>query len=85
VVDAAFGRWWLALALLALRMTMAMTAGWWGLRSRDVLRLWPLIPLRDLWATGVWMAGLFGRRVRWRDLELTLDSQGRIVGLDSHS
>jgi ceramide glucosyltransferase len=85
VVDAAFGRWWLALALLALRMTMAMTAGWWGLRSRDVLRLWPLIPLRDLWATGVWMAGLFGRRVRWRDLELTLDSQGRIVGSDSHS
>ncbi len=80
VVDAAFGLWWLALPLLALRMTMAITAGWWGLRSRDVLRLWPLIPLRDLWATGVWLAGLFGTRVRWRDQELTLDSRGRIVG-----
>jgi ceramide glucosyltransferase len=80
VVDAAFGQWWLALPLLALRMTMAITAGWWGLRSRDVLRLWPLIPLRDLWATGVWMAGLFGNRVHWRGQELTLDSQGRIVG-----
>jgi ceramide glucosyltransferase len=79
VVGAAFGAWWLALPLLALRMTMAITAGWWGLRSRDVPRLWPLIPLRDLWATGVWMAGLFGNRVRWRDQELTLDSRGRIV------
>ncbi len=79
VVDAAFGRWWLAAALLALRMIMAITAGWWGLRSRDVLRLWPLIPLRDLWAMAVWMAGMFGRHVRWRDKELTLDSQGRII------
>jgi ceramide glucosyltransferase len=80
VVDAAFGQWRLALPLLALRMTMAMTAGWWGLRSRDVLRLWPLIPLRDLWASGVWLAGIFGNRVRWRGQELTLDKQGRIVG-----
>jgi ceramide glucosyltransferase len=80
VVDAAFGVWWLALPLLALRMTMALTAGWWGLRSRDVMRLWPLIPLRDLWATGVWLTGMFGNRVRWRDQELTLDGQGRIVG-----
>jgi len=78
-VDAAFGRWWMALGLLALRMTMAVTAGWWGMRSPDVLRLWPLIPLRDLWGTGVWMVGLFGRRVRWRDQVLTLDGEGRIV------
>jgi hypothetical protein len=60
-------------------MIMATTAGWWGMRSRDVLRLWLLIPLRDLWATGVWLTGLFGNRVRWRDRELTLDGQGRIV------
>jgi len=80
LVDAAFGFWWVAVPLLALRMIMATTAGWWGMRSRDVLRLWLLIPLRDLWATGVWLTGLFGNRVRWRDRELTLDGQGRIVG-----
>ena len=79
VVDAAFGLWWLALPLLALRMAMATTAGWWGMRSRDVLRLWPLIPVRDLFGTAVWFAGLFGRRVHWRDLEMTLDGEGRIV------
>jgi hypothetical protein len=27
----------------------------------------------------VWLTGLFGNRVRWRDRELTLDGQGRIV------
>ena len=79
LVDAAFGLWWLALPLLAVRMAMATTAGWWGMRSRDVLRLWPLIPVRDLFATAVWVAGLFGRRVRWRDLEMTLDRKGRIA------
>ena len=79
VVDALFGLWWLELPLLALRMAMALTAGWWGMRSRDVLRLWPLIPLRDLWGTCVWFAGMFGNRVRWRDQVLTLDRRGRIV------
>jgi hypothetical protein len=27
----------------------------------------------------VWVTGLFGNRVRWRDRELTLDGQGRII------
>jgi ceramide glucosyltransferase len=79
-LDLAFGAWWLALPLLALRMTTAVTAGWWGLRSPNVKRLWPLIPFRDLWGTGVWLAGMFGHTVRWRDQELTLDNEGRIVG-----
>jgi ceramide glucosyltransferase len=79
LVDAAFGFWWLAVPLLVLRMIMATAAGWWGMRSRDVLRLWPLIPLRDLWAAGVWLTGLFGNSVRWRDRELTLDREGRII------
>lgn len=77
----ASGAWWLALPLLALRMTTAVIAGWWALRSPCVKRLWPLIPLRDLWGTCVWMAGMFGHRVRWRDRVLTLDDEGRIVGV----
>lgn len=79
VVAALCGAWWLALALLGLRMAMAITAGWFGLRSADVLRLCWLIPARDLWGTAVWAAGLFGHTVRWRDRTLVLDANGRIT------
>jgi ceramide glucosyltransferase len=78
VVAALCGAWWLAAPLLAIRFAMAITAGWFGLRSRDVLRLCWLIPLRDLWGSAVWAAGLFGNQVRWRDRVLRLDNKGRI-------
>jgi hypothetical protein len=67
-----------ALTLLAIRMLMATAAGWFVLQSPDVLRLWPLIPLRDLYGAAVWAAGLFGRTVSWRGRILTLDREGRI-------
>ena len=79
LVAAFYGAWWLALPLFALRMIVAVTAGWFGLRSADVLRLCWLIPARDLWASAVWAAGLFARKVIWRDKTLTLDEHGRIV------
>jgi ceramide glucosyltransferase len=53
-------------------------AGWFVLRSPDVLKLWLLIPLRDLFGAAVWCAGLFGRTVEWRGRRLRLDSEGRI-------
>jgi hypothetical protein len=37
-----------------------------------------LIPLRDLFAAAVWLAGFFGRTVSWRGRTLTLDTEGRI-------
>jgi hypothetical protein len=40
--------------------------------------LWLLIPLRDLFAAGVWTAGLFGRTVFWRGQLLKIDSHGHI-------
>jgi ceramide glucosyltransferase len=79
LVAAAFGGWRPALALLAVRMLMAIEAGWFVLRSRDVLRLFYLIPLRDLVGAAVWIAGLFGSSVEWRGLRLKLDREGRIV------
>jgi ceramide glucosyltransferase len=72
------GYFWLAAALLAARMLMAITAGWFVLKSPDVLGLWLLIPLRDLYGAAVWMAGLFGRTVMWRGRILILDREGRI-------
>jgi ceramide glucosyltransferase len=75
---AASGHLWIASALLAARMLMAIVAGWFVLQSPDVLRLWLLIPLRDLFAAAVWLAGFFGRTVSWRGRTLTLDTEGRI-------
>ncbi len=79
VVAAATGAWTLAAGVLAARLLMAITAGWWVLGSRDVYRLFPLIPLRDLFGFAVWCAGLFGRTVEWRGRRLQLDPRGRIV------
>lgn len=73
------GEWKIALAVLAARMAMALESGWMVLRSRDVLRLWFLIPLRDLFGAAVWTAGLFGHSVIWRGQTLRLDREGRIV------
>jgi ceramide glucosyltransferase len=38
-------------------------------RSDDLL----LVPLRDFLSLGLWVASLFGRRVRWRERTYTLD------------
>jgi ceramide glucosyltransferase len=60
-------------------MIMAIEAGWFVLRSRDVVRLFYLVPLRDLFAAAVWLVGLFGSSVEWRGKRLKLDGVGRIV------
>ncbi len=78
VVCAVFGRFDLAAALLGLRLAMAFAAGWRVLRSRDVLFLWWLTPVRDLFGFAVWVAGLFGQSVMWRGQRLMLDREGRI-------
>ncbi len=79
VVAACFGQWQIALALLAVRMLMAIEAGWFVMRSRDVLRLWWAIPLRDLFAAAIWGTALFGNSVVWRGRKLRLDGEGRIL------
>jgi ceramide glucosyltransferase len=78
LVAAVFGRWELAATLLAARFAMAFAAGWMALRSRDFLRLYWLVPVRDLFGFAVWGLGLFGNTVVWRDRKLSLDKAGRI-------
>jgi ceramide glucosyltransferase len=75
---AAAGDWGWAWALLGIRMAMATAAGWYVLRSPDVLRMWVLIPMRDVFTAAAWLAGLFGRTVNWRGRSLTIDREGRI-------
>ncbi len=75
---AALGHFAVAALLIAARMLMATVAGWIVLRSSDVLRLWLLIPVRDLFGASVWAVGLFGKTVTWRGRTLVLDEEGRI-------
>jgi ceramide glucosyltransferase len=82
VVAAACGLWSVAAALLAIRFGMAITCGWFVLRSADVWRFWYLIPVRDLWGMAIWAAGLFGDTVEWRGCQLRLDAEGRIIAAD---
>jgi hypothetical protein len=59
-------------------MAMATAGGWLVLRSPDVLWMWVLIPVRDLFTALAWAAGLFGKTVLWRGQRLTVDAEGRI-------
>jgi ceramide glucosyltransferase len=79
VLAAAAGLWWQAAALMMIRLVTAFTAGWLVMRSSDVLKLWWLIPLRDLSASAVWGVGLFGSTVEWGGETLCLTSDGRII------
>ena len=78
ILLAVFGHPVLALGLMMLRLLMAIAAGS-ALRSGEVVRLLPLVPLRDLFGFAIWLAGLFGKRVMWRGLLLELDKHGRIL------
>jgi len=78
LVAALTGNYTFAVAVIATRLLMASVAGWSVLRSAEALRLWLLIPLRDLFGAAVWCAGLFGNTVLWRGRRLHLDQLGRI-------
>ena len=67
------------LGLLALRLAAAAVTVFGALRDRKALYLLPLVPLRDLWAVAVWLAGLFGSTVVWRDQIIHLTAGGRIT------
>lgn len=57
--------WILAMSFF-LRLTLAMTVGAEVLGDHSVLpSLW-LLPIRDLAATGLWVAGFAGNTIVWR-------------------
>lgn len=63
---AATWAWLLLAATLAVRLTMALSVGFFLLRDRQVRRCWWLIPLRDIAALLVWIASFAGHTVAWR-------------------
>ncbi len=44
------GSWRIGLTLLVIRMAMALVAGWFRMRDKNVLKLFFLVPFRDLFA-----------------------------------
>ena len=78
-VALASGWWWTAAALLLARVAMGLIVGVGVLRCPLTARYWFLIPFRDLWGCGVWLAGLQGRDVVWRDCTLRLNRDGTIA------
>jgi ceramide glucosyltransferase len=73
MVAASAGWWGLAASCLAgyltLRLSVAWTAGVWGLGDTEIAaKLW-LLPVRDAISAAVWFAGFFSDKIRWRGLE----------------
>ena len=73
-IAAATADWWAIGALyllmyVILRLSVAWTAGVWGLGDRGIAgKLW-LVPARDAISAAVWVAGFFSDKIRWRGLE----------------
>jgi ceramide glucosyltransferase len=71
---------WLLGLSFCLRLALAMTVGAEVLSDRQVLpSLW-LLPLRDLVAMGVWIAGFAGNTIVWRGERFTLKN-GKLENL----
>jgi ceramide glucosyltransferase len=74
--------WALLAAVLGLRVAVAVVVGSLVSGDRQVLRLMPWLPLRDLVAVLVWLASLTGRHVVWRGDSFTLKG-GKLARIDS--
>jgi len=70
--------WGLFAVAVLLRFAAAIVTGGFVLRDRSLLRLFWLLPLRDLLAPFVWMAGLVGRKIVWRGKVFELE-HGKLI------
>jgi ceramide glucosyltransferase len=85
IVAASAGWWGLAasylVGYLALRLSVAWTAGVWGLGDAGIAaKLW-LLPVRDAISAAVWFAGFFSDKIRWRGLEYRV-KKGILVAVE---
>ena len=72
-------QWEIAAAVIAIRVLAGVWIGAGILRDRKVLRDFWMIPFRDLFGFAIWTGGIFGDTVHWRDRELRLRPDGRIL------
>lgn len=72
--------WAVAAAAIGARMAMAWQVGARELGDPSVRKWILLVPLRDLVAFALWVAGFFGRTVEWRGARYRVDRGGRLAG-----
>jgi len=73
------GAWNLALSLTIIRWMTAFVGGVLVLESPVAKQAFWLAPIWDLWAFLVWIAGLSGSTVVWRDGVLKLTRDGKLL------
>ena len=72
------GAWEIAAVTLGIRMAAGVLAAAAVLRQPRIAFDFWLIPARDLWGFAIWLCGLFGDTVQWRDQRLKLSRDGKI-------
>jgi ceramide glucosyltransferase len=67
--------------VVALSVLMRACSAWacagWVLDDPLTARRWWLLPLQDLVAFGIWLAGFFGNQIIWRGRRYILHPDGR--------
>jgi len=71
-------QWWAGALALGVRVIAGLLVGVAVLNDRHVATDFWFIPLRDLFGFAVWLGGVFGRHVDWRDRRLRLHADGSI-------
>jgi ceramide glucosyltransferase len=82
LVALAFHAWPAAVLAIAVRMAAGIVTSGLVLGESRIARDFWLIPVRDLYGFAVWVGGLFGDTVEWRDRTMKLTRDGRIVPVD---
>lgn len=70
---------WIFGLSLFLRLAMAMLVGSSVLSDHQVIEMLVLVPLRDLFQMGLWIAGLAGNTIVWRGQRFVL-KDGKLIG-----
>ena len=69
--------WWpLAMCAVAMRGVSALACAGWVLRDPLTARYWWLLPVQDVMAFGVGVAGFFGNTILWRGRRYRLNTDG---------
>jgi ceramide glucosyltransferase len=79
------GFWIPALVLAIARILSAFIAAGFVLRAPASVAFCWLAPVWDLYSFAIWAASYAGRQVCWRDVRLTIDSEGRIKHVSRES
>ena len=69
--------WPVAALALGLRACSAWACAGWVLRDGLTARLWWLLPVQDVLAFVIWIAGFFGNHIAWRGRRYLLHADGR--------